>query len=247
MKSRVLFGFILFFWALFALIANIPAIQILRVVELPKNIQAGDISGTVWKGQFSYLVVEQQVLEKVQWDVNLGSLMSAKLGVDWKLGGARSDIRGSGLAEVDMDGKLTVSNSKLSIPAQMLATQLHLPLDVEAKGRVSMYIATGVQGAPYCESLSGTVNWHQAWVSTMGQELDLGRMKAKLGCDQGSLQVITEPSPPLSLEVVASLGQRGRMQVQGTIKPSDDLPPQIKNAFKFLGRPDAQGRYQLSL
>jgi general secretion pathway protein N len=49
------------------------------------------------------------------------------------------------------------------------------------------------------------------------------------------------------LQADVHLADNFQFKVAGNVKPDASLPKEVHDAVKFLGRPDAQGRYPVNL
>ncbi|WP_414707780.1 type II secretion system protein N [Rheinheimera sp.] len=51
----------------------------------------------------------------------------------------------------------------------------------------------------------------------------------------------------MALNVTALIGEQGKYQLNGTMKPDASLPKEVHQAMQFVGQPDAEGRFTLKL
>jgi len=57
---------------------------------------------------------------------------------------------------------------------------------------------------------------------------------------------ITDKGGPIQVQGQIQIDPRGAWQLTGTISPRANTPPQIRQIFSFLGRPDQEGRFPIS-
>ena len=87
----------------------------------------------------------------------------------------------------------------------------------------------------------------------MEQDIKLGKLKATISCEKGSLVVQLAPKNDLGISFSAYIGVKGSAQKRkfntsgkGYLKPGTKFPVQLKSVLPFLGNPDKEGRYRLA-
>lgn len=227
------------------LIALLPASFVVNNIKLPKNLQLGPVSGTIWDSKIDSILVEKTVINNVNIHVNWLSIITFSPTVDIEFGGAlysgpEGSLRASGfLADV------TVTNLRLDISANEIAQQLPLPIPAQAKNIVSVAIDKFVMGQPVCQQLTGKVQWDNAEIIALSEFVPLGTLSAKLTCENGKGLVVLDENNDLGVTFTAELGANGAISGNGYLTPNKTLPKAIEQVLPFLGRQDREGRYRL--
>ncbi|MDH5409712.1 MAG: type II secretion system protein N, partial [Gammaproteobacteria bacterium] len=104
------------------LLVNFPASAAYQYFVTPldrtKQLKLQGINGTLWTGQAAQANIANLNMGKLDWDLNLLSLLTGKLGVDLLTEGNDSRIEAS--AKAGFDQTLYLSKMQGKIPAQML-------------------------------------------------------------------------------------------------------------------------------
>ncbi|GHE99883.1 type II secretion system protein N [Thalassotalea profundi] len=227
------------------LIAFLPANFVVNKVKLPKNIQVGPVSGTIWHSKIDSLLVERTVINNVNVHVNWLSLIAFNPTVDIEFGGAlyagpEGKVRVSGVLS-----DLAITDLQLEISANEIAQQLPLPIPAQAKNIVSVTIDEFVLGQPVCQQLSGNVKWDNAAIIALSELVPLGTLSAKLTCEEGKGLVVLDKNNDLGVTFTAEIGTNGAISGNGYLTPHQNLPKAIEQVLPFLGRQDREGRYRL--
>jgi len=229
------------------LLATLPAKLLLSYVKLPANVQVIGVSGTIWHTNIEQLSTPQVKVNAIHANLSISSLLRVKPSIDLNFGGGLVDgpegsARVSGLLHA-----LTVSDANISIPAQTIAQQLVLPVEVNAQGLVQLKLAKFVIGEPVCQQLTGQLIWQSAGVDAYEQSITLGNLSAQLTCQQGMLVAKVNANNVLGLTFTAYLRNTNQLTGNGYLKPAASFPTPLQQILPFLGNPDRQGRYRLTL
>ena len=232
------------------LLLSAPAAWWLKLVTLPPQIQLGPVSGTLWQGQVQALSLSGYVLPQVNWRVKPWALFSGKLAVSLDIGQIRQTTLPYAKADLAYGfAGLELTESQLRLPVEPIVPLLKLPLpfEVAASGSMLLNIQNFRIGKPWCDQLAGKASWLDAKFKAPSGWIDLKALDASLQCEQGQLQLVTDPANPLALNVTALIGEQGKYQLNGTMKPDASLPKEVHQAMQFVSRPDEQGRFTLKL
>lgn len=227
------------------LIAFLPANFIVNKIQLPKNIQIGNVSGSVWQSEIDSLLVDNLRINNINVQVNWLSLIAFNPTADVEFGGALYRGPEGQLSVSGFLSDLTISNLHLDISANEIAQQLPLPIPAQAKNIVSVVIDNFVIGQPVCQQLSGRLKWDDAEIVALSEQVPLGTLSATLGCEKGKGQAILNENNALGVSFIAELGANGAISGNGYLTPPQSLPKAIKQVLPFLGRQDREGRYRL--
>jgi len=231
------------------LLANAPLSLVVNNIQLPKNIELHDVSGSIWQGEISSLWVNDYEIEKVKVSVSFWSLLSLSPSVQVFFGDAMLSGPEGKLNLSISSEQVVLSDMELLISANDIAKQLPLPIPIRAQGSVELslsevVIVTGEQLV--CSRAEGNVTWSRAGVIALEQTIKLGKFAAEISCDDGKLLAKVSPKNNLGLSFNAVLAlNTQKASGNGYLKPGAKFPSQLRSALSFIGRPDNQGRYQL--
>ncbi len=226
-------------------IVLMPARIVLNWVSLPKNVQLGTLEGTVWHSKLDALKVDNWLVEKLDLEVNLISLLTLDPKIDLTFGdalltGPEGEASISGLLS-----QLRVTDVNVNLSANDIAQQLPLPIPLIAHSTIDLKVNEFVAGKDICQQLSGDIHWPKAAVTALDERVELGALRAKLACQQGNVELVLDPVNSLGLSFSAYIGRGGRVSGDGYLTPNEQMPQEIRQLIPFLGRPDNQGRYRL--
>lgn len=227
-----------------------PAAWWLKLVPLPSQLQLGPVSGTLWQGQVQAISLNGYVLPAVNWQLKPWALLTGKLALLLDIGQIRQTTQPYAKAQLAYGfSGLELESSQLRLPVEPVVPllKLRLPFQVAASGTMLLNIQHFSMGQPWCEQLAGKASWLDARFQAPSGWIDLKAIDADLSCQQGQLQLVTEPGNPLALNVTALIGEQGKYQLNGTMKPDTSMPKEVHQAMQFVSRPDAEGRFTLKL
>jgi len=247
MKKWFGFGTVFIVCYLIFLIATAPASLVLNQVKLPKDVMVQGLSGSIWHAKAQKVYVQNTVIENVNAELDVISLLSFSPSVDVTFGDAMLPGPEGAMAVSFVAGNLHINDANVLLPANMIAQQLPLPIPMAAQGVVELDIPSYEQGKPLCQSLTGSVNWRRAKVNAMEQSITLGRIGGDLRCDKGAIALEIKPDNTLGLSYNAFIGANFKVSGNGYLTPGNEFPEQLKDVLPFIGSPDRQGRYRLRL
>ena len=231
------------------LVATLPLALVINTVELPKHINVGTVSGSIWQGEITQVTVNNNQIEQVKIQLSFWSLLSLSPKLQVTFGDAMLSGAEGRFTLTISSKELILNDVELFVAANDIAKQLSLPIPVTAQGSVELSFAElslNIAGKLTCQSAQGQVSWLRSGVVALNNNIKLGNISADMHCEQGDLiaKVLPENNLGLSFTARLSLAQQ-RASGQGYLKPGAKFPAQLKSALSFLGRPDNQGRYQL--
>ena len=232
-------------YLLFSLLLT-PASWWLKLASPPPQLQFGQISGTLWRGDVTLLRFDQLELTALNWQLDGWALLTGKLQFALQSGSAKTPAQPFVQAQVSYGlGGASVNDALVKMPVGQVLPMLNLPLPVDASGELILDITQFQQGQPWCQSLQGQASWQDARLQTpAGNWIALQNLFGQLSCTDGSVVLTTDNNNVLGLDVTAVINA-GQLQVNGTVKPDATMPKEVHQAMQFLGRPDAQGRYTI--
>ncbi|WP_448213683.1 type II secretion system protein N [Colwellia sp. MEBiC06753] len=226
-------------------IALLPAKTAIGWFSLPKNVELGFVSGSVWHSQISEIRIQGISINQVQAEVSLLSLLTFAPSVDLTFG-TPTAAGPSGSASVTLAGNtVQVNEANISMAASEIAPLLPLPIPVNAFGGVKLTVKELAVSQTQCLTADAKVAWQRAAVNALEQDIELGDFAADIQCEKDNLVVNVVPENRLGLTVSTQIQMNGRFSGEGYLQPGAEFPAELKQALPFLGNADAQGRYRL--
>lgn len=247
MKSK--FTIAAFFLAVyvFFLVAMLPANWLLAKIQLPEDVLLVDVQGSIWQTTIKQVVVDDIVIDDVKSSLSPFSLILLNPSVEVSFGNTLVNGPQGYLTVSGFFSDVNISDAVITLPADMVAAELDLAVDVIAHEQLKIDINDFTVGAPVCSELAGNLFWQNAAVTALDERVSLGSLSAKLSCDKGELVANVEPKNNLGLSYRARLKADGEFTGSGYLKPGANFPSQLREVLSFLGSADQQGRYRLSL
>lgn len=228
-----------------------PASVVLGFAQsyLPKNIKVVGVSGTIWQGRIAQAQINQQLIDKLEWQLKPASLLTGKVSADIKFGSLRGFDTPYGKASVTLPFSaetVQLSRANIRVATSSIMDNFKLPMALPTKGNLKVKVSNAelplVAKDKLCHVLAGNAETHNLSVQGLQGWIEFDTIKGKLGCDNGSLSLNISEENQLGLQLEAQYGMR-LMSVSGFVKPDASLPKQVHDAVKFLGKPDNNGRY----
>lgn len=249
MKRKILWGLGLLAVYLLALLATVPAAQVLpRATPLLEanglQLAASGIEGSLWSGQVANASVNGIGLGQSEWSLSPWRLLVGEVGLGFKL--APLGGRVSGGARLG-DNIFALSGVEGELPAAAILAGLpSLPIPVEVAGTVMLQLKTLDWASGKVEAADGTIVWRQAAVLAP-MPARLGDLKIELtpGPNGSLLGKLSDSGGPLGLkgDVVVSYGS---YRLTAILTPRANTDPALAQALTLLGQPDSQGGYHFT-
>lgn len=231
------------------LVSTMPLAFLINTIDLPKKVNVGAASGTIWNGEIAHVAMGNDSVKKIKTQLSFWSFFMLSPKADISFGDAITS---------GPEGKLTVSVSfsqvsltdvELFIPANDIAKNLRLPIPVTAQGNAEITfkeLSLNTSETISCAKAQGQVNWKRAGVIALDQTVTLGGLSVDLDCDKGDITAKVSPKNNVGLDLNARYNiAKQKASGQGYLKPGAKFPAELKPALSFLGRIDNQGRYKL--
>lgn len=227
------------------LIVHLPAAQVIRWINLPKEVKVSGVTQTIWSGTINQLVYQGIPLQDVSWELDFLPLLWGNASLNIKAGNMRDT------EQVSLTAKLTLSANhaqsdglQLYLPVNMVLGQLPIPLPVNASGRFKVNISE-LDYQQQCVTLSGQGQWLNAQVAGTQGPISLGNFDADLSCAKQNIKVLIKPNNSFGLDATAQITPQGQFSINGKFKPDSNLPPEVHQAAALFSRADAQGFYHI--
>lgn len=240
-----LLGFVLY---LVFLLVLTPASWWLRLAPLPAGLQLAQVSGTLWRGEIQQLSYQQLRLPALSWQLNPWSLLGLSARLQVQSGSLQVPEQPYLQATLQAGfGRISLQDTMLKVPVASVLPYLQLPLPVQATGDLLIDIQQLQLAQQQCLRLQGQASWLDASLQPpTGTWLNLQHIHASLSCEERQPVLTTDPENLLSLAIRATVSPAGALRVQGSLKPDASLPEEVHQAMRFVGQPDANGRYALN-
>ena len=206
-KSFAIAGLFLALYSIFV-IALMPASWVIKQVKLPNKVAIAGVEGSIWQSKISQVMVDGIVIDQMRSSLSLTSVLMLDPKVDITFGDALINGPEGQLALSGLLGDITVVDAKVSLPANMVAGKLNLPIDVTAHEKITANIPRFVIGAPICSELNGDIHWNNAAITALDEKVKLGKLSAKLSCEQGNLIAEVDPKNNLGCLLYTSPSPR---------------------------------------
>jgi general secretion pathway protein N len=165
----------------------------------------------------------------------IGSLL------DVKFNNGADGMSGKGIVLLGFSG-IAVENVVFDSSVAELLAYTDLSLPVETSGDLSVVIKNGVQGEPYCQQLDGYLVWQDAQINSEMGNVDLDSAHINLSCDNGQIVAdLQQQSEQLTTTANLVLKEKGIYQLQGLLKPGEQLEPAIREALSWVGVKNSAG------
>lgn len=235
------------------LVITMPLALVINTIQLPKNINIGSVSGSIWQGEITQASINNYQINTIKTQLNFWSLLSLSPKLTVNFGDALlAGAEGKFILTATTD-KLLLNNVELLVSANDIAEQLVaaklLPMSVIAQGNIELLLTTlsvDISGKLQCEQAQGQVNWLGSSVIALENTVKLGKFNADLSCQQGDLLAKIPANNNLGLNFTARISLANqKVSGQGYLTPGAKFPAQLTSSLRFIGRPDNQGRYLL--
>ncbi len=244
MKKKIFGIFFVLAAYLIFLLATLPATVVLSFVTLPRQLNLTQVTGTIWKGHVQQVEYDRQTLEDLDWEIALLPILTGAVEVDVRFG-TEDTLQGNGTVGVSFGG-FYAHDVTASASSEWILAASNLPLPVSTTGRVALQIDEFEPGSPWCNTLTGQVNWSNAGIESLLGNIDLNKPSAKLSCTDGELIAkIKQSSSQLKLSGTAKLQAMGKYSFDGVLVPTAELPESVRANLRYIGRPNSNGEYQL--
>lgn len=245
-KSFAIAAIFLVLYSIFV-IALMPANWLVGQIKLPNNVAVTGIKGSIWQTKISQVVVDDIIISQVSSSLSLLSVLMLDPKLDIAFGDALIMGPEGQLVLSGLLADVTVEDASVSVAASHVSARLNLPIDIIAHEQLTINVARFVIGAPICRELDGHFQWRNAAVTAFDEKIKLGKLSAKLSCDNGELIADVDPNNNLGLSYRAQIKQGGRFSGSGYLTPGAKFPEQLKSALSFIGKADKKGRYRLKI
>jgi general secretion pathway protein N len=246
MKKWFAYGTIFFSAYLVFLVATMPAAWVVSFINLPKNSQVSELSGTVWQSYAKQVRINDVEINNVSSELSFLSLLTLDPHVILTFGGALFSGPEGKLTVSQLLDQIKITDLDINLAANQIAEKLNLAIPIEAHNYIDIKVEEFIIGKPVCEQMKGSIKWNKASVTALSEKVKLGELSANLACEKGSLTLTVVPENDLGLTFTAYVRSMKKASGNGFLKPGANFPEKIKPILSFMGKADNQGRYRLN-
>lgn len=210
--------------------------------RLPAVALSG-VDGSVWAGRTARVIVSGRDLGAAQWRLHPGALLLGRL--EYRLRWSGQMGEGRTLVGHGVVGRPYVRQLHAELSASRLAALLGASLPVSVGGALHADLKSVSFSRGWPAAASGNVTWEHARLMEP-INVDLGTLVLRLKDAKGGIQgVLSNQGGPLQVHGQVSLAGAGNYQLRATLKPTGAQAGKLRSVLRYLGPPDAQGRYSL--
>lgn len=226
---------------LFALV-TLPAATVLRYVH-PSGVTLSGVSGTIWKGRAQAVRSGNLHVGSVEWDLDILTLLTGKLGADVKV--TRSD--GFAQASIAVSGaRVTMRSVNASLPLSALPPNV---VRGGWTGTATLRLPQLALENSWPVALTGTIEV-AALVGPANRPAPLGGYKVVFpegAAADGLKGALSDTGGPLAVNGTIDIRKDRSYLVTGLVATRPGAPSDMSRTLEILGEPDAQGRRQFTI
>ena len=210
------------------------------------------ISGTIWHGEVSFNAALPTggtlTLNDVEWRLSPWQLFTGQAQVALKI--PSSNI-------IYGEAVIIASSNSANLTAQMQGAlqpaiqQLRIPVPITMAGNfelaVANYQVSDFAAGKLCDTLEATLTTRNTEMRLNQQWHALGDYKTQLSCNaQNGINARIDDNNLVGLRLNAQVNGRiaaPQVSLEGSMRPTVNTPKPVTDMLMFLGKPDAQGRY----
>ncbi|PWI33167.1 general secretion pathway protein GspN [Vibrio albus] len=230
-----------------SVVVHAPAAFVINQMPKIRGLILEGVQGSIWQGSAQNVVWKRDNIGQVSWNFQPVKLFSGKAEFMVRFGrGSDLDLQGKGMVGADLQG-VYAEKILASMPAASVLKKVTVPVPVDVAGQLELTIQDYRYAQPWCESATGSLVWNGSEVRSPIGTLVPGMVIADLSCNNSKLAASgTQNNKQVSAEFSAELQPNRRYSLDAWFKPGAEFPSSMQAQLKWLGNPDAQGRYPLT-
>ena len=233
-KSALFFVFFL----IIALVINAPVGHLVARVKIPEGVKISPLQGTLLEGRADTLVVNQLIIQDLEYRFKISCLVSASLcyKVNFADGSALiqySPIKGS-IKVSQLDAELSMS-SLAGLSNQLL---------VKPTGSLNLSSDKLIFMQGKLVDIDATVVWRNAGIA--GDDINLGDYQLDIKRDTGQYQInLIDKQAVLQVEGGGELKPDGGYSLNINISAKSGLEARVKSALEFVASKKGLRQYNI--
>lgn len=247
-KKISLYGLLLLSVFVTSVLVHLPAKFVIDKLPNIRGLEISGVQGTLWQGRAQKVAFEQYDFGQVSWELQASKLLTAKAELNLRFGrNSQLGLTGRGIVGYGLSGPYA-ENLIASMPVAKVMEQVTIPAPVDAAGDLELMIKQYTYAQPWCQSAEGSLVLNRGQVSSPLGNLELGTVISDLSCDNNVLSAKgNQENDQVSGAFTATLESNFTYDLDAWFKPGGAFPPKLGEQLKWLGDPDAQGRYPFVL
>jgi general secretion pathway protein N len=233
-KAALFFVFCLFI----TLIINIPVGYLAGRIEIPEQIKISQLSGTLLEGRADTLVVNQLIIQDLEYDFDSACLITLKLCYKFNF------ADGSGLIQfIPVTGSVVVSQLDLEFSMSNLAGMSDQLL-IKPSG--SLYLSSDkiILANGQLTDIDAMLIWKNAGIA--GENINLGDYQLTISKqNQQYLIFLADKEATLKIDGKGDLKSDGKYSLDININTMSGLEPGVKQALELLATKKGLRQYKI--
>ena len=240
MAKPALWMTLLFILALlFGLLVNLPAVQLLRFIELPPGLAIKGLTGDITDGRLERLNFEGFELTDIDFELQPGCLFNAS--ICYRL---RSDDKQL-LATIrfnPLSQRVELRQSQILLASELLN---NMPgLIVKPSGEFLIYIENLSYAGGRISELEGRVDWMDAGIQ--GEDQPLGNFRAGIKREADKLAIkLADRDSLLSVSGGIDINWQGRLTTDVRFETQPSLNQSVKTVLELTAKKTGLNRFEL--
>ena len=211
--------------------------------EVP-GFEIGTANGTVWQGQLLGVQYRKLEIKRIDWNISAIALVTGSIKAELDARLANGELHAT--VAHGLGGRTTITGLKGDTSLAIASHIGLMPRDF-ASGEILLNFQTIEleDGKPVAVEGRGALTGLR---NNLMPNVDLGDYEAVLSnSDQGIVGNFRDLQAPVEISGNATLQPDGKYTVTARLRPRPEAPESLKEALKFLGPEDTEGRRQVDL
>ena len=225
-----------------SLVATTPARWLQKFIPPNSPVQLQSVTGTVWSGEAMQATWQKNPLGKLEWTLRPLSLLTGKLGVDFRLENNGIQVDGEALIDrnqqvvlTDTDAEVDVSNLPLDSAKLLVTPEGHIHADIRQLKIVNRNI----------DSADATLIWKPASI-TAPVAMPLGEITLDVSGEDGNLTgKLKSKNSPVDATGNLAIAKNGQLTADIRIRPNAKTPQDIRELLPMLGKQERDGSVKI--
>ncbi len=233
-KPALFFVFCLFI----ALIINLPVGYLMAYAKVPDQVKISQLSGTLFEGQVETLIVNQVVIEDLEYEFNSSCLITLELCYQFNFTDSKGQIRYAPVAGsvelAQLDIELSMSN----------LTGMSDQLLIQPSG--SLYLSSDKvkYSKGQLADIDAVLVWKNAGI--VGEDIDLGDYQLSISKQNQQYQIVlSDLQAMLKVDGKGELKSNGSYSMSINIDTKTRLDPNIKNVLELVATKKGLRQYSV--
>jgi len=226
------------FCLLIALIINLPVGYLMVYAKVPDQVKISQLSGTLFEGQVETLIVNQVVIQDLEYEFNSSCLMTLELCYQFNFTDSSGQIRYASVAGsvelAQLDIELSMSN----------LTGMSDQLLIKPSG--SLYLSSDKlkYSNGQLADIDAVLVWKNAGI--VGADIDLGDYQLGISKQNQQYQIVlSDLQAILKIDGKGELKSNGSYSMNINIDTKSGLDPNIKNVLELIATKKGLRQYNV--